>query len=212
MGGFLSGRRGWRGKCEHRHRVDVRQLKKWGYLRDGAVGSLSWSREGRQTGSIGFRVRRCFVHFHYRWRHGDHDDWRDAETAVGLQTTPCHLGGARHWFVCRCNRRCAIIYVNGPSVGCRECLGLAYASQSEDEVGRAWMRVHDLQRRLGMPDDELGWCYQPRRPKGMHRTTYERLRDQIIADLILIEELFASSTAKLVARLHRHDQKARRAG
>lgn len=208
MGSSLSGRRGWREKCEYRHRIDSRKLKRWGYLRDGASGSLSWSRDGKQTGSIGLRVRRCFIQFHYRWQRGSHGEWQDVETEVGFQTTPCHFGGERHWFVCLCNRRCAIIYVDGPRIGCRECLGFAYASQSEDAIDRAWRRVHRLQRRLGMEDDELGWCFHPPKPKGMHRKTFERLKGRMIADLILIEELFAKGAARLVARLHRHDQKA----
>lgn len=67
----------------------------------------------------------------------------------------------RHWFVCPCSRRYAIVYVAGPDVGYREYLDLAYASQSEDEIRRAWLRVHRLQRTLGLDESEQGWCFHP---------------------------------------------------
>jgi len=42
----------------------------------------------------------------------------------------------------------------------------AYYSQSEDELGRDWLRQHKAEAKLG-------GLWQ--RPKGMHRTTHERL-------------------------------------
>lgn len=205
MGSSLIGRRGWRGKCEHRHRVDVRKLKRWGLLLDGAIGSIWWSRDGRETGRIGIRMSGNYLRFDYRWRRSGETDWIAARREVGIQTTSCHFGGVRHWFVCACNRRCAIVYVSGPNVGCRECLDLAYASQSEDEIGRAWLRVHRLQRQLALPDSLQGWCFHPPRPKGMHLTTFKRLRDRMVEELHEIERLVAIGEARLVERLARYD-------
>lgn len=192
MGGLLSGRSGWRRKCEHLHAVDIRKLKRWGLLRDGASGSLWWSRDGERTGSVNIRTTGSYFRFIYRWRGPGDTDWRPVETEVGFQTAPCHFGGTRHWFICRCNRRCAIIYVDGPRVGCRECLGLAYASQSEDEIDRAWRQIIRLQGKLGKP----GACeeFPPRRPKGMHLATYRRLCEELDAAVAWKEAAFIAAT------------------
>lgn len=55
-----------------------------------------------------------------------------------LVWTRCHLGGARPWFRCNasvggraCGRRVAKLYLRGHVFACRQCYGLAYASQSE---------------------------------------------------------------------------------
>ncbi len=49
---------------------------------------------------------------------------------------------------------------------------MAYASQSEDEMGQAWIKQRKLERRLGEH-----W----RRLKRMHCTTYERIVGRIMA-------------------------------
>ena len=45
-----------------------------------------------------------------------------------------------------------------------------YASQSEDSIGRSWLRQNRLEARLG--DD---WS----RPMGMHQRTYDRLLERL---------------------------------
>ena len=47
-----------------------------------------------------------------------------------LAWTPCNYGGSRPWFLCPgCDRRAAILYVEGGRLLCRPCLGLSYPSQ-----------------------------------------------------------------------------------
>ena len=55
-------------------------------------------------------------------------------------------------------------------VACRHCQGIAYASQSDDVLGRAWRRQRKVEARLGENEQ---------RPKGMHQTTHERLLSAI---------------------------------
>ena len=57
MGGYGSGNR-WNSKTttESQHRIDIRWLKKQGYLRPDTMGTLSWSWRDKQTGSIGYRM------------------------------------------------------------------------------------------------------------------------------------------------------------
>jgi hypothetical protein len=59
---------------------------------------------------------------------------------------------------------------------CRHCSKLAYTSQSEDVTSRLWRKQRKIERRLaGGAGDWNGW----RKPKGMHQTTFDRLRASI---------------------------------
>jgi ribosomal protein L32E len=53
---------------------------------------------------------------------------------------------------------------------CRKCQRLAYSSQAEDAVGRAWRVQQKCERKL-----DQNWA----RPKGMHHTTRQRLLQRI---------------------------------
>ena len=49
---------------------------------------------------------------------------------IRLAWIPCNYGGSRPWFLCPgCDRRAAILYVEGGRLLCRPCLGLSYPSQ-----------------------------------------------------------------------------------
>jgi PHP family Zn ribbon phosphoesterase len=71
---------------------------------------------------------------------------------VRTQTTPCHLGGERHWFTCpRCNKRVAVLYAPGRHFACRQCGGLRYATQKEKVGDRASTKANKLRTRRGYP-------------------------------------------------------------
>lgn len=54
-----------------------------------------------------------------------------------LTTTRHRNGGPRRWFACPCcDRRCAVLYLRGGSLACRECHRLSYASQFESYGSR----------------------------------------------------------------------------
>ena len=56
------------------------------------------------------------------------------EQRVQTQTSPCHLGGQRHWFACpRCSKRVAVLYAPGRYFACRQCGGLSYQIQKESK-------------------------------------------------------------------------------
>ena len=61
---------------------------------------------------------------------------------------------------------------------CRHCHGLAYESQSEDELDRAIRRANKIRARLGSPPTQtpgFGAPF-PERPRGMWQSTHEGLR------------------------------------
>ena len=176
MGGIGSGRHWQFGAdtTEDYRSVDIRWLKREGIL--GLQGSrlLSWKRNGEVTGSINVRPEPGRIMFTYRHRSGG-GDWQDESYPVHLDTTPCHLGGERHWFICPargCSRRVAILY-GGAIFACRHCYRLAYPSQRERSGDRAARRADRIRDKLGWPGGILegsGWG----KPKGMHWRTYRR--------------------------------------
>jgi hypothetical protein len=102
--------------------------------------------------------------------------------SVRVSWTPCHLGGERPWFHCPgCGRRIAKLYWGGEQrrYHCRQCLGnLLYASQTKSASGRRLYAAWKLRLRLGSysVNDPM-----PKRPLGMQRRTYNRLRARLEA-------------------------------
>ena len=62
----------------------------------------------------------------------------------------------------------------GQYYGCRECYDLSYTCQREDRADRMLRKANKIRfAKLGGGDEPTDFA--PPRPKGMHRTTYERL-------------------------------------
>jgi len=62
---YGAGRPGWRRKCEHMLRFDVRRLSRDGLLSSGRSFSWSWSRDGEQTAAMSVSVRSELVELRY---------------------------------------------------------------------------------------------------------------------------------------------------
>ena len=104
------------------------------------------------------------------------DQWEQKDYPVRLVRTPCHYGGHRTWFLCPargCGRRVAILYA-GNIFACRHCYGLAYHSQRVQGYQRALSHAQAIRVKLG-GSGSLADPF-PSKPKGMHRSTYQRLR------------------------------------
>jgi hypothetical protein len=160
--------------------IDVCYLHREGLLKLGRGFSLRWSRGGRETGSIrGAMIgddKPERVILTYRHRSGLGEEWEDVREPVSLAWTACNFGGERPWFVCPgagCGRRVALLYGPGRYFLCRHCYDLVYESQGENGVYRALRKAQAIRERLGgSPNMTKPF---PKRPKGMHRQTYERL-------------------------------------
>ncbi len=89
---------------------------------------------------------------------------------VEIDRTRCNYGGARPWFRCpACGARRAVLYAppaGDDPVACRDCLRLLYASECEDQFGRALLKEAKCQARLA--------AYIAK-PKWRHWQTCERL-------------------------------------
>ena len=106
----------------------------------GMTWTITWSRRGQPTGSVGYRLERdgdgsIAVHFDYRVTLKNMEP-RACSYTVRIVTTRCHFGGRRYWFVCPnplCGRRCRFLYLGGSTsrFECRECQRLSYESRQK---------------------------------------------------------------------------------
>jgi len=170
MGGFGSGRQGWRVKAEDCCRLDIRYLHRRGTLANG-WHSYSWNRGGEPAGSITYIGNGGnSITLDYRTR--DYDgEWQPMRYDVQIVRTACNYGGSRPWFLCpSCRRRVAVLYLPGKLAACRKCYNICYSSQCEDFSSRAMRRMGKIEARLGGEYGEF-----PTKPKRMRWATYERL-------------------------------------
>ncbi len=174
MGGPGSGRRSTSsGKTETGNSMplDVRKITRKGLLVSGNGFSWQWLVNDHQVASISIRVDLLGMVLSYRIKSTS----EVVEQRVQTQTSPCHLGGKRHWFTCpRCEKRVAVLYAPGRYFACRTCGGLGYATQKEGSGDRASSRADKLRRRLGWAPGILNG--DGGKPKGMHWKTYHRLK------------------------------------
>ena len=180
MGGRGSGRRNSYGTfaalCREQHDLDIAWLKRKKLLNPGHWSSVTWSQGGRETGSIRVEtLSRRAIRLVYRTRVLG-GEWQDISEVVPIVETTTNFGGRRQWLTClSCGRRARILY-GGMRFRCRRCHGLKYDSQYESALERVASRCHKIRGRLGYRgplDDPF-----PAKPKGMHWTTYRRLREE----------------------------------
>ena len=160
MGGYGSTRWGWHMKkdtVEDCRVLSIFDLKQKEVLkpnvRDG--GSWIWSNAytGEERARVGYELNTrssfSFLRLFYtitRWS----GEKYDFDYHIKLQTTPCHFGGERWWFICplvkndqACNRRVGKLYLppGGRYFGCRHCHDLTYRSSQESDN-----RVNELKK------------------------------------------------------------------
>lgn len=163
-----AGRPGWHIKAEHCRRIDARRWQREGILAGGRAGTWAWTdaETGEQLASIGYRSERGTVVLTYNLNDKPVRQW------LPILHTPCHFGGLRQWFGCPgCARRVAVLFLRSSGFLCRHCNRVAYASQSDDAMGRAWRVQAKIESRLADGHE---------RPKGMHMATHIKLMNEII--------------------------------
>ena len=177
MGGRGSGRQSsYCGKAETSDAMplDIRKIARKGLLMEGRSFSWQWLVNDQPVAGINIKVdfQICVV---LSWRMNSSGEV--VEQRVQTQTTPCHLGGHRHWFTCpRCNKRVAVLYAPGQYFACRQCGGLGYATQKEGVGDRASTKADKLRRRMGWEAGILNG--DGGKPKGMHWKTYQRIKSR----------------------------------
>ena len=161
--------------CEQRLALDVRYLARHGMLEPGPRRTLTWYRGDQRTGAVRIKGYGNGIILEARVWTGE--CWRPVEQRLNLASTHCNLGGQRPWFLCPdCGRRCAIVYSVQGWFTCRLCARLNYESQRTMIREGARNRLRAIRQRLGASGNLLEPF--PPRPKGMHRRTYDRLRQE----------------------------------
>lgn len=149
--------------------LDVRMLKRQGWISAGSSAVINWISRGRERASIQLIAEAHAVTLAYN------AEDKPMRYPVSLDRTACAKGGERVWFICPgdgCGRRVAILY-GGAVFACRHCHRLAYECQHETAGDRAMSRADKIRRRLGW---KAGIANPPgTKPKGMHWKTYYRL-------------------------------------
>lgn len=174
MGALGSGRKRSRRTVESCLSINLFKLQKDGLLIKGCSGILTWHRSdsGKDVGSISFTYWGDHLELNFRAEH------EPVRQTVPITSTPCHFGGERLWLQCpSCRRRVATLHVNARLFLCRQCHDLVYEVQREEIWDRAIRAEKRKFAKLGMTklplvDREF---LPPKRPKGMHRHTFQRL-------------------------------------
>ena len=135
--------------------LDVFDLAKQGYLRDGASSTSRWKQEERVVGTVAWRLTGGALHLTYTVTMGD-DGKTDYSYPVSLGHTPGTFGGERVWFACpSCGKRVRKLYLppSGWRFWCRTCHDLSYASRQKrrSAEAKAWERVPQLREELERP-------------------------------------------------------------
>ena len=153
--------------------LDIRRFTQRGLLVPGNSFSWQWTVCEREVASISIRVDLQSMVLSFRMKSTD----ELVEQRVQTQSSPCNLGGQRHWFTCpRCSKRVAVLYAPGRYFACRHCGGLGYATQKEDAGDRASTKANKLRKRLGWP---AGIAHgDGGKPKGMHWKTFLKLKSR----------------------------------
>lgn len=197
MGGMGSGRWTWhttKATVESRNSLDVRQLKRGGFLEPGRFVSWGWKdNEGRPVASIHIQAASDAVALVYRVQD------EKVSQCVPLEWTSCNYGGQRPWFLCpSCAGRVAKLYFHRSRFRCRKCQDLAYASQREEACYRLRRKARKLRNSIG-PTREGG--RYPRKPKRMRWKTFVR-KIRTIQDLELrADAAFCAEVSKLLGSL-----------
>jgi len=184
MGGFGSGQyyhSSSKVTTEECKRIDIRWLKKNGYMIPNTKGSLSWNRRGKPSGNINYIMLEDRMVLNFKYLVND-SDWQVVQETIYFDKTRCNYGGTRQWFFCPgCGRRIAILYNNQPLFLCRKCAHVIYGSQQESELDQLARKAKKIRHKLDIGDTDL---YDPDKlsegtywkPKNMHWKTFKRLK------------------------------------
>jgi len=176
VGGLGSGER-WSKKdlVESHFSIDTTSLKRWNLLGPGItdrVGSFEWRRgdEEKLPSSVSYWLKVGPSSSTLRLMYSIKSQNADLDYAIQLVTTPCHLGGARWWFICplsrngvACGRRVRKLYLSGKYFGCRLCQNLTYRSTQESDsrvyaAVRGGLHLSLFQRADRMSIAQLGFA------------------------------------------------------
>lgn len=123
--------------------INLADLKRWGYLKPNQIhsGTLTWSRDGMQTGSISFYVNTSNgMHLHLSYKSNE----ESINYRIDIIEKPSNLGkGNVLYFLCpRTHKLCRKLYlVGGYFLHRKAFTGCMYESQTQCKKIRRWNNV-----------------------------------------------------------------------
>ena len=169
MGGYGSGRRSTKPKVEECNSLDANQLNGDGCLKNGWNGTITWSRNGVKSSSIGMRTTANYLHLGY-----SSEQYGSVIQPIRIERLPCRFGGSRAYLRCDCGKRVVKLYGVSKYFRCRHCSGLFHYSKNEGFWDRSLRQRTKHRRRLS--SDASLEAYEMPKPKGMWWRTYYRLQ------------------------------------
>jgi hypothetical protein len=157
--------------CEAVPALDVRPLWRNGQLRPGRSSVITWAADGEPVAGIRLEAWANAVDLVFKTPAGE-----TVRQNITLTFTACHFGNQRPWFECpQCRRRSGVLYVVAvPAFSCRKCCGLHYAAEREPRSLRGVATARKIRMAAGGGPSVLEAF--PRRPAGMSREAYQRMR------------------------------------
>lgn len=115
--------------------------------------------------------------------------------SVCLTQTGCNYGGKRPWFICpnpKCNRRVAKLFLARGVFRCRHCHRLTYMScqSSRNHLKQLLLHVRRIKQKLFIKGLINSQSTLVSRPKGMHSSTYLRLRKEYLKSETCLSRAF----------------------
>jgi hypothetical protein len=164
------GRRSFVTFADNLYRVDLLIWRRKGWLRP-CISALGMCEIPQPSGRLLTAYSECELKARIGSLRVRFDTLPDL--VADLTCTPQRLGGVRWWFVCAlCGSNRSKLFFGGSGIwGCRACLQLRYRSQHLRPAARARARCERCYERAGT----FHWVTEPRRPRRMHRATFERL-------------------------------------
>jgi len=162
--------------------IHLSKLKEWDYLNPGQIkeGTLSWSMNGKDTGSISIRVNTLteepFLELDYKC--GD----IPINYQVKLVRLPSNLGIGYVWyFLCpKTQKRCRILYlVDGYFYHRRAFTGCYYEQQIESKQWRKLRVLFDNSFKIEKAYEQIQKKYLKTHYKGKPTKSYLRLLKQL---------------------------------
>lgn len=192
MGGSNSGRYRTRnrGTVDAAIRLDIRAMRRQGFIRPGAATSgvlrWTWTATGEETGSVSVTVNLAATDYgSVTVRFNLNGEPRVQE--IDVVGRPMKYGGHRYYFRCPKHRRlCEVLPMVGGVFASRQAQRLTYQSQSHTQIDRLRDRALKLEKRLWPKDGK-------RRARGQNRV---RLRAAWVDADSGFEDLFAATVMR----------------
>lgn len=143
---------------DHVKQVSISKLKEWQYLEPHCFksGTISWSRNGNETGSIGIKSDMTTEEPYIQLSYNSNDE--PVKYKVYLTSVPSNLGIGKLWyFICpHTCKRCRKLYGAGKYFLHREAYPNAmYESQTLSKYGRELNKYFSLYGSLDNLHEEL---------------------------------------------------------